>query len=105
MLDLSKDAPVIEHDDGLLKQMEVGVVAPEVGVEPMGEGLERSVVEGWCGKEVNNMSMMLTSCSSAESSHSAIIQLFDEDGRALPIWARDSEGREPPIVVLKSIGA
>ena len=105
MLDLSEDTPAVECDDSLLKQMEVSVVAPEVGAEPMGEGLKRSVIEGWCSEEVNNVSIMLTSCPSAKSCHSAIIQLFDEDRRALPIWARDSEGGEPPIVVLKSIRA
>ena len=48
---------------------------------------------------------MLTSCSGTKSCHLAIIQLFDEDSRALPIWAGDSEGGDPPIVVLKSIRA
>ena len=81
------------------------MVAPEAGTEPVGEGLERLVVEGWCCKEVNNASIMLTSCSSAKSCHSAVIQLFDKDSRSLPIWAGDSEGGEPPIVVLESIGA
>ena len=104
-LDLSEDAPVIEHDDGLLEWVEVGVVTPEAGVEPVGKGFEGLVIEGWCEKGVNNASIMLTSCSGAKSCHSAIVQLFDEDSRALPIWARDSEGGEPPVVVLKSIGA
>ena len=85
--------------------MEVGVVTPEAGMEPVGEGLKRLVVKGWCGKEVNNVSIMITSCSSTKSCHYAVVQLFDEDSRALPIQAGDSEGGEPPIVVLKSIGA
>ena len=105
MLDLGEDAPVIKGNDGLQKQIEVSVVTPEVGMKLMGEGLERLAIEGWCGKEVNNVSIMLTSCSGAKSCHSPAIQLFDEDNRALPICARDCEGGEPPIIVLKSIGA
>ena len=85
--------------------MEVSVVTPEMGTEPVGEGLKRSVVKGWCSEEVNNASIMLTSCSGAKSHHSSIIQLLNEDSRALPIWLGDSEGREPPIHVLKSIRA
>ena len=73
LLDFSKDAPVIKGDDSHLKQIEVSVVTSEVGTEPVWEQLKRLVIEGWCGKEVNNVGIMLASCSDAKSHHSAII--------------------------------
>ena len=85
--------------------MEVSVVAPEVGAEPVGKGFEGLVIKGWCSKEVDDMSIMLTSCHSAKSHHLSIVQLLDEDSRTLPIWTRDSKYRESSIIVLKSIRA
>ena len=105
MLDLSKDAPVIEGNDGLLKQMEVGVVTPEVGAEPVREGFEGLVIKGWCSKEVDDMSIMLASCHGAKSCHLSVIQLLDEASRTLPIWTGDSKYGESSIIVLKSIRA
>ena len=50
MLDLSEDPPVIEGNDGLMEQVEVSGVAPEVGTEPVREWLEGLLVEGQCSK-------------------------------------------------------
>ena len=50
MLDLGKDPPVIEGDDGLVEGVEVGGVAPEVGTEPVREGFEGLFIQGWCSK-------------------------------------------------------
>ena len=97
--------PQVEGDDGLQKWMEVGVVAPEVGMESWGKGLKGSIIEGWCNKEVNDMSIMLASCHGTKSCHSFIIQLLDEDSRTVPIWTRDSKCGESSIIVLISIGA
>ena len=105
MLDLSEDAPVVKGNNGLLKQMEVSVVTPETGTEPVREGFEGPVIEGWCSEEVDDTSVMLTSCHDAKSCHLSIIQLLDEDSRTLPIWTRDSKYRESSIIVLKSIRA
>ena len=104
-LDLGKDAPVIEGDDSLQKWMEVSVVSPETGVEPMREGFKGLVIEGWCRKEVSDMGIMLTSCHGVKSCHLSVVQLLDEYSRTLPIWTRDSKCRESSIIVLKSIGA
>ena len=105
MLDLGKDSPVIESNNSLVKWMEVGVVAPEAGVEPMGKGFEQLIIKGWCSKEVNDTSIMLTSCHSTKSCHSSVVQLLDEDSRTLPICIGDSKYGESSIIVLKSIGA
>ena len=105
MLDLGKNSPIIEHDGSLLKQMEVGVVAPEMGVEPVGKGLKVLVLKKRCGEEVDDAGIMLASCPGSKSHHSAIVHLLDEDGWTLPIGTRNHEGGEPPIVVLKPIGA
>ena len=105
LLDLSKDPPVVNGNDGLLKQMEVGVVAPETGTEPVGKGFEWSIVKGQCSNEVDNMSIMLTSCHGTKSHHSSIIQLLDEDSRTVPIWTRDSKCGESSSIILISIGA
>ena len=61
--------------------------------------------DSWCSKEVNDMSIMLTSCHGAKSCHSSIIQLLDEDNRTLPICIRDSKYGESSIIVPKSIRA
>ena len=91
MLDLSKDPPVVEGDDGLMEGVEVSGVAPEVGMEPVREGFEGLFIQGRCSEQVDDMSIMLTSCHSAKSHHSSIIQLLDEDSRMVPIWTRDSK--------------
>ena len=91
MLDLSKDSPVIEGDNSLTKQMEVSVVAPEAGMEPVGEWFQGLVVEGQCSKELDNTSIMLASCHGAKSCHLSVVQLLDEDSRTLPICIGDSK--------------
>ena len=73
LLGLSEDAPVVKGDDGLQKQMEVGVVTPEADVEPWGKGLKGLIVEGQCSKEVDDTSIMLASCHGTKSHHSSII--------------------------------
>ena len=105
MLDLGEDSPVIESNDGLLKQMEVSVVTPETGMEPVGKGLEWLIVKGQCSKEVDNTSIMLASCHSTKSNHSSVIQLLDEDSRTVPIWTGDSKCGESSSIILISIGA
>ena len=85
--------------------MEVSVVAPEMGTEPVGKGFKWSIVKGQCSKEVDDMSIMLTSCHSAKSCHSSIIQLLDEDSRTVPIWTRDSKCGESSSIILISIRA
>ena len=70
-----------------------------------GGGFEGPVVKGQCSEEVNDISIMLTSCHGTKSCHSSIIQLLDEHSRTLPIWTRDSKYRESSIIVLKSIRA
>ena len=50
MLDLSKDPPVVEGDDGLVEWVEVSGVAPEVGAETVREGFEGLFIEGQCSK-------------------------------------------------------
>ena len=65
--------------------MEVGVVTPEAGTEPVGEWLQGLVIKGWCSKELDDMSIMLTSCHGAKSCHLSVVQLLDEDSRTLPI--------------------
>ena len=71
----------------------------------MGKGFEGPVIKGWCSEEVNDISIMLTSCHGAKSCDLSIIQLLDEDNRTLPIWTGDSEYGESSIIVLKSIRA
>ena len=88
-----------------MKWMEVSVVAPEAGAEPVGKGLEWSIIEGQCSKEVDDMSIMLASCHGAKSCHLSVIQLLDEDSRTLPICIGDSKYGESSIIVLKSIRA
>ena len=105
MLDLGEDPPVIEGDNSLLKWMEVSVVTPETGAEPVGKGFEWSIIEGQCSKEVNDMSIMLASCHGTKSCHLSVVQLLDEDSRTLPIWTSDSKYKESSIIVLKSIRA
>ena len=90
-MDLSKDPPVVKGNDGLLKQMEVSVVTPEMGMEPVGKGFKWSIIKGQCSEEANDMSIMLASCHGAKSRHSSIIQLLDEDSRTLPICIKDSK--------------
>ena len=91
MLDLGKDPPIVKGNDGLVKWMEVGVITPEAGVEPVGEWFQGLVIKGWCSEEVNDMSIMLTSCHGTKSCHSSIVQLLDEDSRTLPIYIGDSK--------------
>ena len=50
MLDLGKDPPVIEGNDGLMEGVEVSGVAPEAGMEPVREGFERLFVQGRCSE-------------------------------------------------------
>ena len=50
MLDLGKDPLVIKGNDGLAERVEIGVIAPEAGVEPVGEGFEGLFIKGWCSK-------------------------------------------------------
>ena len=104
-LDLDKESPLVKGNNGLVKWMEVSVVAPEVGAEPVGKGPKQLIIEGQCSEEVNDMSIMLTSCHGAKSHHSSIVQLLDEDSRTLPICIGDSKYRESSIMVLKFIGA
>ena len=85
--------------------MEVSVVALEMGAEPVREGSKWLLIKGQCSEEVDDISIMLTSCHGAKSCHLSVIQLFDEDSRTLPIWTGDSKCRESSITVLKSIGA
>ena len=47
LLDLSKDPPVIEGNDGLV---EVSGVALEAGVEPVREGFKGLLIKGWCSE-------------------------------------------------------
>ena len=85
--------------------MEVGVVAPEMGTEPVGKGFEWSIVKGWCSKEVDDISIMLTSCHGTKSYHLSVVQLLDEDSRTVPIWTGDSKCGESSSIILISIGA
>ena len=85
--------------------MEVCVVAPEAGVEPVGKGFKGSIFKGWCSEEVDNTSIMLASCHGTKSCHSSIIQLLDEDSRTVPIWTRDSKCGESSSIILISIRA
>ena len=85
--------------------MEVGIVAPELGTKPVGEGFEGPVIEGQCSEEVDDTSIMLTSCHGTKSCQLSVIQLLDKVSRTLPIWIRDSKYRESFIIVLKSIRA
>ena len=68
-----------------MKWMEVSVVAPETGMEPVGKGFEWSIIEGQCSEEVDDMSIMLASCHGAKSHCSSVIQLLDEDSRTVPV--------------------
>ena len=49
-MDLGKDPPVVEGDNSLTEWVEVSVVAPETGTEPVGEGFKGLFIEGWCSK-------------------------------------------------------
>ena len=105
LLDLGEDSPVVKSNDGLLKQMEVSVVTPEMGMEPVGKGFEWLIVEGWCSKEVNDATIILTSCHGTQSCHSSMFWLFDEDSRTVPIWTGDSKCGESSSIILISIRA
>ena len=74
-----------------MKQMEVGVIAPEMGVEPVGEWFQGLLIEGQCSEEVDDTSIMLASCHGAKSHHLSVIQLLDEDSRTLPTCIGDSK--------------
>ena len=105
MLDLGEDSPVVKSNNGLVKWMEVSVVAPEAGTELVGKGLKQLIIKGWCSEEVDDISIMLASCHGTKSCHLSIVQLLDEDSRTLHICIGDSKYRESSIIVLKSIGA
>ena len=49
-MDLGKDPPVVEGDDGLMEGVKVGGVTPEVGTEPVREGFEGLFIQGQCSK-------------------------------------------------------
>ena len=103
-VDISKESPVVEVVDGILKDGIYGLVTPKVTTEPGGErlhGFVRGIVRS--GIQFDNSCLFLPLGLTVEPGHPSIIKLLDKAGKSFSsIVKGDGEVRKVLSILLIS---